>query len=181
MRLERDQRRTYAIVALVAAGFGLGGYLPSRWERAELRGRAEEAQRFLASDSSASVRSLGDKIAHLRLAARDAGGEIPATDELADVLRGLTESMNAFGAQVHEVNVGDVEHRADYRRIPLMMKFDGPFPATYGVLKQIEGMPRLIRVERLRVDGSVDNPAEPVQVELEVSTFYAPQKEDAKR
>ncbi len=181
MRIERDRRRVLMVVAAVGLVCGLGVYLPARHTRAGLEARAEQARQEIGYDASkTSLRELHDQVAELRLGSHETQRYVPRTDELAEVLRGLTESLQAFGATVHEVVVGDIRHHRDYSTIPMKLRFDGSFPGAYGVLKQIEAMNRLIRVERLSLDTSVSDASSPVRVDLELTTFYTPDRDPGK-
>lgn len=175
MRIERDQIRNLGIVAGLLVALGAGVWVPAHASRSDLHERIEKAKRELGLDGAGAeeLRRLNSDVLNLRDLTSQSQRYVPSEDELAEVLRALTESMATFGVTVHEVIVSDPQHFRDYSLIPVKIEFSGTFPAAYGVLRQIESMPRLLRVDDLQMDGARGGNGVSVMVQL--STFFSPQ------
>ncbi len=179
--IEKDQWKFGAVLGLVLVGFGIGIYLPARYERSKIQTRIDAAKAELGIDPAAAAglkRYYGQGVA-LRDEVSGAQRYIPQMEEIASVLRGLTESLGAFETAEPEVVTRQAKDYADYSVVPVSLAFDGRFPAAYGVLDRIESMPRLIRVDRLHFQADARTLEAPMAVRLELSTFYSAGDADA--
>lgn len=183
MWIERDELRTLAVVLVLFVLFGVGVWLPARQHRADLRQHIEEARDTLGIDlaDTHGLASLHQQVIALRQTVRGAQRYVPRQDELDSLLRSLTEAMNAYGVAEQEIVSQRVEHFAHYSVVPMRIDFHGTFPSTFGVLKQIEAMPRLIRIEELELEQAQQSPGEELSVTLQLSAFVAGDQEEASR
>jgi Tfp pilus assembly protein PilO len=175
MRIERDQVKTLIVFAILLVGFSVGLWLPARAERARLQERIDSARDTLGMDlaQSKGLVKLHQVVTELRQTCNGAQQYVPQEDEMADVLRGLTESLVEMGVREQEVTTREVKHFAHYSVIPLELNFHSSFPMAYEVLRQIESRPRLIRIDNLEIQGDLQKPQQPLEIHLELSTFFS--------
>lgn len=174
MHFEKDQWVTVAAVLSLGALFAFAVWMPSRAQSDKLEQRITTAKNELGMTAVAKnefVR-LNDEVSALRAVVRGAQRYVPASDEIAEVVRGINEALRNHDVTEQEMIARQAKRYADFSEIPLSVEFDSSFPVVYGALKQIEAMPRLIRVDRLNLMSFPDDPAKPLEVQMQMSTFY---------
>ncbi len=173
MRIEKDIMITALAVALCGAAFAALSWWPRSNERAALAAGIEADKRQLGVDRKGvqGLDELREHVGELREAARSANKIVPHTSDLADVLRRLNSELLAQGMSHQEIQTQAIVSGADFNVIPLSMRFQGDYPGIFEFVKNIEGMNRLTRVNRLDVSGVPTKPGEPILVRLELTTF----------
>ena len=174
MRIEKDQMLTLGAVVMAAVVFVFAVWMPSRARSAELGDRqdAAKAELGLAPNADAERTRLETEVIALRERVNGAQQKVPERDEIAEVVRGINQSLKKHGVTQQEMVTRKASRFAHYSTIPITIEYQSSFPVVFGALKQIERMPRLIRVDRLSVQGDADNAAAPLEVHMQLSTFY---------
>lgn len=177
MQIEKDQILTLAAVAILAGVFVFAIWMPGRQRSDQLDRRIDKARVELGMTPVArqELLALHSEVNRLQSVINGAQQYVPVDDEIAAVVRGINESLRIHGVTEQEMITRQSEYYADYAAIPVTIEFRSSFPAVFGTLRQIEQMPRLIRVDRLTVQGDADNPARPLEVQVQLSTFYSSQ------
>jgi len=175
VRIEKDQVRALLAGVGLFVLFGGGVLAPLRYQRAQHHARIAAAEHALGIDlkEASGLARLNAEVVELRRVVRGAQQYVPQDDELADVLRGLSEALTSHGIIEREMQTRPTLHHADYSTIPIELQFKGSYPSAHGVLRQIEQMHRLIRIDKLRVRGNQNDALAPLHVELTLSTFIA--------
>ena len=175
MRIEKDQIWTLGTAVVLLAAFIAGVLAPLHAKRVTYQQRIDQARKTLDSElaQTKGLAKLNSDVASLRQVINGAQQYVPQQDELADMLRGLSEALDAYGVSEREVKTQTTLHYAKYSVIPISVKYRASFPAVFGVLRRIEQMQRLIRVDQLQVRNESDDPLEPLDIELSLSTFIA--------
>lgn len=173
--IERDQWKFVAVLSVLLMGFGIGIYLPAHYQRAKIQKRIDIAKAELGLDpaAAANMSRYHTRVVALREEVSGAQRYVPRVEEIASVLRGLTRSLDAYEASQPEVLTREAREYADYSVVPVSLRFDGSFPAAFGVLDRIESMPRLIRIDELHFQADPKHLDAPMSVRLELSTFYS--------
>lgn len=180
MHLEKDQWLTVGAIAGLLAAFAGGVWWPQSGQRAqyEARAAAAEAELGIGSVDPKAMAAWHEQVEDLRTTLASAKGHVPSRDDMSEVLTGLTRSMTAFGVTGPQVQVREAQAGPNYHTIPFMLEFEGTFPAAYGVVKRIEAMPRLIRIDELELQPVTETDATPgavrqLEARLRLSTFYS--------
>ncbi|MEM1109402.1 MAG: type 4a pilus biogenesis protein PilO [Planctomycetota bacterium] len=101
---------------------------------------------------------------------------VPDRPELASVLRSLTEVVESQGISDQRLQVRETKRHKHYAELPLSLEFEDTFSSTFGVLKQIESLPRLVRLEAMNLRVVERDPssasAPRMQASLRLSSFY---------
>ena len=152
-----------------------GVWYPYHRVRGDMLRRIDAARQELglSPDGSDDWTTLPTHVAMLREQTRGAQKYVPEEDEISEVLRGLTTSLDAHGVRRPEVTTRKIKHYADYSVIPVNVQFSAPFPDTFGVLKRLEALPRLIRIDSLEMESDTRRRRAPLTVGLELSTFFS--------
>jgi hypothetical protein len=167
--------KPWVIAGAVLGGLFIGVWYPYHHLRSQMQRQIDEArvELGLSLDGSDDWTTLPTHVAMLRERTRGAQKYVPQQDEIAEVLRGLTTSLDAHGVTRPEVTTKKAKHFADYSVIPVSVQFTAQFPETFGVLKRLESLPRLIRIERLELESNARERWAPLTVGLELSTFFS--------
>lgn len=175
MPIERDQKIALAAALALIGGFVIFGWWPRRLERAALEERISAHQTQLGVDrrGAMGLEEMRRHVAELRDQAAHANKVVPTGSELADVLHRLNAELHGQDMTQVEIQTESMVEGADFNVIPLMLKFTGEFGGVFSVVKSIESMSRLTRINRLEIAGVPTQPAEPVTVRLELTTFSA--------
>ncbi len=175
MPIERDQLKTLAIIGVLFVLFAAAIWLPGHFTRQSLERRIDAARHALGvmPDQGAGLSEWYAQVIDLREQVRGAQRYVPEKDELAQVLRGLTAAMQQHQVTHPELTTRDVQHFANYSLIPANVQFSAPFPQVFGVLDEIEAMPRLIRIDRLDIESNPQRSDMPLAVTMELSTFFS--------
>lgn len=179
MRIEKDQKRALATVGILVVVFAVGLWLPHRLQERRLYQQIQAAQKQLGFDraSSQGLGKLARDVIALREVTDRSQKYVPQQTELAPLLRQLSTDLQVQEAvdQVLETESG--RSGQDYSVIPVKLKFKGSFPGTFGFIKSIESMRRLVRVTRLNARMDVTKPNEPLTVEVQVCAFSSSSEE----
>jgi len=191
MRIEKDQLTTVAIIAVLSAAFVFAVWMPARKSRAAAATRVAAADAELAAlrAGDASVEAWQKRVDGLRAEVETTAHRVPQGHELAPLLRGLSRSLSDRAVAAEQLVTDEIESYAEYDVIPIHMEFQTGFPVLWEVVRELEHMPRLIRVDRLEIeavevddkprrggdDVAGDEPpaavSPPVAVTLQLATF----------
>ncbi|MFA9480198.1 type 4a pilus biogenesis protein PilO [Phycisphaerales bacterium AB-hyl4] len=149
-------------------------WLPGAMERRELSQRIDDAKQRLAGELAdvQLLHPLGEQVVQLHAAIDEAPHHVPAHDELDHLLRRLTEALDAFDLQQQEIVTERTRRYDDHGVSTVSMRFEGGFPATYGVLQQIESMPRLVRLDRVSFEPASSDIGGALRVQVQLSSFF---------
>jgi Tfp pilus assembly protein PilO len=175
-------RRRLALLGAVTLLLGAAIWLPEHLARGELR-HSIEKDRYALGINPGVATGLGqwyEQVVALRSEISGAQQYVPEEDELADVLRGVTEALRRDGVSDPELVTRPVEHYVNYSVIPAGVQVTATFPSMFEVLSELERMPRLIRIDRLEMELSRDDPRQ-LEVALDLSTFFSKARKDEER
>lgn len=175
MHIEKDQVKALAAAGVLLVVFVAAVLLPLRHQRGKYQQRIADAEQALGIDlrEARGVSKLNDEVVELRQVVEGAQQYVPQSDELADVLRGLSEALTSHGIIEREMQTKPTTHHHAYSVIPIQLQFHASYPAVHGVLQQIERMRRLIRIDEVKIRGDRADGLAPLSVDLSLSTFIA--------
>ncbi|MCC6682729.1 MAG: type 4a pilus biogenesis protein PilO [Phycisphaeraceae bacterium] len=177
MRIEKDQKRAMLTAGIMLTVFTAALLVPLRFQRASYQHRIDDARQALGIDlaDTKGLAKLNSEVAGLRQVINGAQQYVPDQDEMADVMRGLSEALDAFGVTERQVQTQTTQHYQKYSVMPITLQYRASFPSVFGVLRRIEQMQRLIRVDALEVRHDSDDDLQPLEIKLSLSTFIARQ------
>lgn len=161
-----------AVALLIAPGFRESGRLTREIEsfRDELSG---------PNSGPEVIARLGEELAMLRALADSRLTPIPEQSDVSGLIRVLSSMLDSLGLARREITTGESRVLDEASSMPMTVTLEGPFPAVSEAIRMIESLPRLVRVQRLRVasdqprTGEVDRSGE-VRADLLIEVFYAP-------
>jgi Tfp pilus assembly protein PilO len=174
VHIEKDQLVTLGMVVALGALFAVGVWMPARERSVEIERRITAAKSELGMTAVAKdeLTQLNAQVTDLRKVVSGAQRYVPVGDEIAEVVRGVNEALREHGVTEQEMIARSTRRFADHCEIPLTVEYRSSFPVVFGALRQIESMPRLIRVDRLTLSSNPADPAKPLDVHIQMTTFY---------
>ena len=176
MRIESDQRKTGIIIVTMLAGFVLLVWMPGYFKVKSLNEDIKESQVQLGLNVSNDdgLQAMYQEVENLRQIISGVQQYVPQTDETSALMTEITRQMKQQQVSDQVTRTSEIEHGKDYSVIPMSLAFDGDFRAVNSVLSSIESMQRLIRVNKLTIDGDAESGGKPMGVRIELCSFSAP-------
>ena len=94
---------------------------------------------------------------------------MPAEPDLGALLESLSGELSGAKVREQEILTKPTVAGMQFVRVPVSLRFRGSVESAFGVVRHLETMPRLTRIERLMVARPTAQ--EPLQVDLEFSAF----------
>lgn len=173
------------------AGVGLGVLLisgallfvaPPWSDLSRLGGRTELLRDELSRPASDPelIERLSAELERLRALGASGMTPIPESSDVASLVRELSMLLESIGLREREITTGAPRELAEASAMPMSVMVRGGFPAIAEAVRRIESLPRLVRVQRLRVSrdtGGSSGPdwsGEEVRADLMIEVFFAP-------
>ncbi|MEM6334058.1 MAG: type 4a pilus biogenesis protein PilO [Planctomycetota bacterium] len=174
-RLKQQPATWYAGTIVACLLVGLCVDLPFRSVQSRQQDRIDESSRQLGLTPGATeeLSRLYDEVEQMRDELDGSKQRVPAQDEIAQVVRGISEALVLHAADQPVLTTGKTEHYATHSLIPVQVSFNADFLNTYRVLDALQRMPRLIRVDRLTISRDAERGDGNATVELEVAAFFS--------
>lgn len=165
---------------LVAAGVGLL-IVPGVREDSRLRKEIDGLTAELAKPANGPevIERLSMDLRTLREFGKGRMTPIPAESDVAGLMKSLSTTLQELGLDQRDVTTRSPKVLEDASSMPMSVTLSGPFPRIYEALAGIESLPRLVRMERLRISqdearsGKFDRTGR-VRAELSVEAFFSP-------
>ena len=176
MSIDKSQWIVAGAVLSLLAVFVLGVWMPENRKLKHHEQRIARAQEELGPDylEPAMMDQRLNEVETLRQELDATTRTVPDRPGLASVLRSLTQAVESQGVTGQVLQVRETRQHPGYAELPLSLEFEDSFAAAYAVLREVESLPRLVRLEALNlrvVERGADSP--PVtQASLRLSSFY---------
>jgi Tfp pilus assembly protein PilO len=174
MRVERDVMITASVIATLVLVAALALWMPTTRERTRLLADIQAAQVVLQQNVKidAELAEHRSFVSDLKDELNMEHRRVPHGVNLGDLLRRVSTEVRAQSVTEQETQTLPIVHGEHYSAIPVVLKFNGSFPAAYGMVESIETMPRLVRVTGLNIDGDPLRPNEPLRVRIEMAAIF---------
>ncbi|MBB6430031.1 type 4a pilus biogenesis protein PilO [Algisphaera agarilytica] len=178
MQIDKSQWMVMGAIGFMLAAFALGVWLPESKKVAGYQERIASAEEELGPSffEPAMMDQRVNEVEALKQELSNATRYVPNRPELASVLRSLSQAVESQGVSEQSLQTRETRRHLHYSEIPLTLEFEDTFTASYGVLEQIESLPRLVRVDAMNMrvldrDGS-EQTSPVMQTTLRLSSFY---------
>ena len=173
MRLENDQVKAVAVLLILGAAFLGGLWLPHNMKLKRLQARIDAAHKELGFQkvSPNELTALAQNVQVKRDTLAASTRYVPATSEIAELLRELSDRLEARKVVDQSLLTRSVEVGDEFSVIPVSLRFQGTFASAFGFLRDVEQMRRLTRIVRLELTGRPTRPNDPLDVRVELCTF----------
>lgn len=104
---------------------------------------------------------------------------IPQESDIAGLMGSLSGTLSSLNLEQRDITTRAARNLDGASVMPVAVTLHGPFERVYEAIDRIEGMPRLVRVGRLRVTTDGPESAQrarsgTVKAELTIDAFYRP-------
>lgn len=152
--------------------------------RAESRVRSEvgEFERELrqAANPPEVIQKLEARLGRVRDAGDERMKPIPEQSDVSGLMRRLSEMLDELGLDRRDLTTGRPREHDEAMSLPMSVMVEGPYPRVIEAVSRIEGLERLVRVQRLRLRSArAETPGEvrrdgTVRADILLEVFYAP-------
>ena len=167
-------------VGVIAGGIGVG-VLPAVQHGRDLRAQASGLVLELSTpaDGPEVIAELREDLERLRRFGEGRMTPIPEESDIAGLMGQLDRSLVGAGITQPAITTQKPKELDEASALGLMLKVEGGFPAVYEAVREIEGLGRLVRVGRFRVEAAGEQRGEvsrggDVRAEVLIEAFYAP-------
>lgn len=178
MQNDKSQWIVIGSIAAMTAAFTLGVWLPENRKIAGYQERITAAQEQLGPSffEPGMMDERMQEVEKLKEELKSSARYVPEQPELASVLKSLTKAVESQGVSEQRFQTREAKTYKHYTELPLSLEFEDTFASSYGVLQEIEALPRLVRVDALNLrvldrDGP-DLAAPLMQASMRLSSFY---------
>jgi Tfp pilus assembly protein PilO len=160
------------IMGGLLVAFVVFGWRPAWQRQRQLRAEIETASRMLSQNQTrtASMTILQGEVLRLKRNVEKFDKRLPRTAELGEFIRDLTG--NAGGLRKLVTTPGQKRNVELYTEIPISLSFEGDFGTVFTFLRQVELMPRLVRLKSVNV-RTRDPRQGVVDVNLALNIYYS--------
>jgi len=165
-----------ATLAMAACAYFYG--IGSAGEQRELlRADIAAKQKSIAElhESTAGVDQLQQKIADLHRSIDQFQSKLPQPDQVQPLLGQLSRMAAANSLRTQSMKSLAPLSADTYRALPVEIALAGDFNGFYAFLLQVEKLPRLMRITKMKLQPSPDGD---VQAQLTLSIYLAPERSD---
>jgi type IV pilus assembly protein PilO len=160
------------------------GLLGSSWflifkknniRRDQLRADTEYKQKALNNlkQSTQQIGNLNRKIEDLHKAIEFFESKLPQEKEIAEILDQLSKLAEANSLHARTFKTLKTERNANYSEQPIQLSISGDFYGFYSFLLQLETLPRITRINQMKLEKISERDGE-MQAEVTLSIFFVP-------
>ncbi len=107
---------------------------------------------------------------------KDWGQRLPERRELAGFLHEIASGLSQEKLTNQFIQPGNPSQSPLYNCLPITLRFEGDFLSLTRFLKRVDGMTRLVRIERLEIEPGEDTHAQILQIEMGMNIYFTEQR-----
>jgi len=156
-------------IVLVAAGVG-ALIVPGLQSVRDLSQETDELRQRISAnnDGAAALRRLEGRLEEARRVVREETTPIPEDSNVAALIRQLSSRLSDLGVTEREITTGSPAQLDDASSMPMSVRVKTEFLNIYEVIRWVESLPRLVRVERLSIERVSDDDDRTDAVEADI-------------
>jgi len=164
---------------------GALGFIGPAWranKRVETEILAMRAELAKPSDSPEIITGLANRLHELQTKSRERMVPIPETSDVAGLMTRLSAVLNRLGLVQREVTTGAETAVDETASLPMSVTLRGGFNPIFEAIREIEHLPRLVRIQRLRLAyesrGQSDQfNSQEIRADLLIDVFFGAKNE----
>ncbi|MDX2114815.1 MAG: type 4a pilus biogenesis protein PilO [Planctomycetota bacterium] len=128
-------------------------------------------------DGPETIERLTNDLAALREFGEGRMTPIPEESDVAGLMSSISQTLSTLKIDRRDITTRATKEYEEARAVPLTAALTGPFMNIYEAIGAIESLPRLVRVERLRIATAEEDPGAAsrsgeVRAELSIEAFF---------
>lgn len=183
MNSSRSLPPACGLALLLAIGTAIGTLpvLRSTSESLDEQARLRDEIALMRDDAEV-VQRLREKLDVLSELGAGRLTPIPVENDMAELIRTLSTTMDEAGLRDRDISLQNPKQLDAAKVLPISVRAGGSFREVRDVIRDVEAMPRLVRVGRmrLRIEGGARGDVKrhgALEAELLVEAFYGPGRE----
>ncbi len=178
MRASKSQVRLASIIAIAVAVYAALAWWPLMRDIQRTRQQIATGEKELGITRGRTdgLAQLAHRVDQLRARSAMNNKDIPASAEVAGVLRQLSLEIEAASLTGQGISTRESQKRDEVIELPVELSFAGPSTAVFGFVERIENMPRLIQVDSMQIQRNADKGGT-VDAAVRLRTFFSPGQE----
>lgn len=173
------------VVLGAATMLGVAGFILPAWrsgQRTEAEIALMRAELARPTDGPEIITGLANRLQQMRTTSRERMVPIPETSDVAGLMTRLSAVLNKLGLTQREITTGAETTIDDTAALPMSVTLRGDFTSIHRAIAEIERLPRLVRVERVRMAYESRGAAESFQsdtirADLLIDVFFGAKNE----
>ncbi len=164
---------------------GLAAMIGCAWQFGVRRMNARTAETRQATEAkgrdlenlrraTAGIEDLNRKIDEFQKAIEFFESKLPAEKEVDKILQEVWQMAEANSLQTRTVKTLKSEAAANYSEQPIQMSLSGDFNGFYAFLLQLEKLPRITRLNQMKLE-KIDGHDGEMKAQLTLSIFFEPE------
>jgi Tfp pilus assembly protein PilO len=169
----RDNLVMLAIMAVLVATAVLVVYRPQQQRITALREEVAQRRTSLASDAqrAAVIPQMIDQVQHMKSQYRNFDRRLPKRKELGGFLKEISNNLAQRQVSNQAIEPGNPQRQELFHTLPIKMRFDSSYLSMATLLKQIDEMERLTRVQKLSISADTQKDAE-LKIEVLLNIYF---------
>lgn len=140
--------------------------------RATMDAKRQDLENLRAATQG--IDDLNRKIDEIQKAIEFFESKLPAEKEVDKILQEVWQMAEANALQTRTVKTLRSEAAANYSEQPIQMNLSGDFNGFYAFLLQLEKLPRITRINQMKLEKIDDQDGE-MQAQVTLSIFFEPE------
>jgi len=170
--IPRDSWIMLGCLVVLVLTVGWCVYLPQARRMDDVRTRIASERALLESNErrAAILPDVARRVQEMKTLYQELDQRIPARTELGGFLREISSHLNSEKLSSQLIEPGNPSREDLFHTLPIIMRFQGSYLALAEFLKQIDGMQRLARVQKLRITRSSEEGV--LDMELQLNIYF---------
>ena len=172
--LMRESLVVLAVMAAMAGGVWFFLYRPQASRLEQLQTQIAAQKTVLQSDAQKAsvVPDMIRQVREMMLRYKDLDRKVPERTELGGFLREISANLSDENLSNQLIEPGSPTREELFHTLPMIMKFRGSYLSLASFLKRIDGMERLARVHKLKIDSDPKSKDKDLDIEVQLSIYF---------
>ena len=172
MRMARDHWIILGIFGVIMLVFVCLVYMPQDRRLTDLNSQGRQLAQELSQNSAkaACVPEVIRQVESQKREFQNFDRRLPKQKELAEFLKEISSTALSNHLDNQVIEPGNPTRGPLYNRLPIIMRFDSNFTGLTNFLRQIDGMERLTRVEKIHIAPATEGSA--LHVEMVMNIYF---------
>ncbi len=170
--LMRESLVVLAVMAAMAGGTWLFLYRPQGQRLEQVHAEMATQKTVLQSDAQKAsvVPDMVRQVRDMMNRYKDLDRKVPERTELGGFLREISANLSDENLSNQLIEPGSPTTEELFHTLPIIMKFRGSYLSLASFLRRINGMERLARVHKLKIDS--DSKSNDLDIEVQLSIYF---------
>jgi len=168
----RESLVVLAVMAAMAGGVWLFLYRSQSQRLEQLQAQMATQKTVLQSDAQKAsvVPDMVRQVREMMNRYKDLDRKVPERTELGGFLREISANLSDENLSNQLIEPGSPTREELFHTLPIIMKFRGSYLSLASFLRRINGMERLARVHKLKIES--DPKSNDLDIEVQLSIYF---------